>query len=376
MFRVGLRYFETLDPEGWELGVAGYRRHEERLWASMEPIIADTKPDVAIMHFVRPFGEAFLRRLSDRGIPVTALLHDAWAICQRYQLIQSPQGRPCSGPSVGKCAMCVYTNCERPPAVSMLRAPFRFIRRGPLRFKRLLARRAAGRDLKSFVAYSDHMFRTFRRVYPDKTVKIPLGIDLEGLPSHRPPRPHAPFRFGFVGGFQPHKGVWDVLRAAKSLAQERRVFQVHVWGPGQEGRRGEVEAEGLAGVVQLRGVYPLEERWNVFAEMDLLLMATTQVEPFGRVVGEAAASGVPTIAPAIGGITEQIRDGVDGFLFPFKSSAGLAERMARAMEPTTYTGLVEALASVLDTRQAIVLLESHLDGLRSDSNPFAKVPRT
>jgi glycosyltransferase involved in cell wall biosynthesis len=363
VFRVGLRYFETHDPEGWLLTPSAYQNHETRFWKALQSVLAATTPDVAIMHFARPFGESFLGRIADLGTPVVAMLHDAWAICQRYQMIQSPQEAPCSGPALGKCALCVYSDYDHSPIAAVLLAPLRVVRRGSLRFRRLQSRRAVARRITSYIALSDHMFRTFSAVFPARTVRIPLGIDLEGLALDRPRRPRVPFRFGFVGGFQPHKGVWDVFLAAQSIKRLKTPFEVHVWGPTQDGQQATVDSMGLTEHVRLRGLYPLEERWRAYEEMDVLIMATTFVEPFGRVIGEAAAAGVPSIAPAIGGITEQIRHGVDGLLFEFKNSEALAGHMSSVLNPATFEKLSRGLRPVLDTREAVIALESHLLGL-------------
>ena len=90
-------------------------------------------------------------------------------------------------------------------------------------------------------------------------------------------------------------------------------------------------------------------------------MATTSQEPHGRVVGEAAATGAPTIAPMIGGITEQIRHGVDGLLFRFLDQQDLAKQMARLLEePDLFGHLVSNLRQPRDTREAMGELEDHL----------------
>src|SRR4029079_3232479 len=75
---------------------------------------------------------------------------------------------------------------------------------------------------------------------------IPLGLDLNGLPEERPTRPRAPLRCGFVGVFQGIKGVWDVLDAAAALKRDGLEFELHVWGPSQEGGAAEVDARGLS----------------------------------------------------------------------------------------------------------------------------------
>lgn len=368
IFEVGLRWFQEVDPEGWSLSMLEYSTHERRLWDSLQEILDRTNPEIAVMHFARPFGESFLTNLRKRGLPVAYMLHDAWAICLRYQLIRAPHDRPCEGPSVARCTICIYANHAEPLAMSLALLPARFLRRGPLRFIRLLKRRDMSGRATSFIAPSEHMRRTLAQVHPTNTVHIPLGIDLEGLPPRGEDRPRRPFRFGFVGGFQPHKGVWDVMAVARQLKEAGRTFELHIWGPDQgEGLR-LIEEMKLDGVVRLRGVYPLAQRWEAYREMDALVMATTHVEPFGRVIGEAAGSGVPSIAPDIGGITEQIRSGIDGLLFRFRDRDSLKDCMERFLGEPFYRTLLSNLQSPLDTRIAIVNYENHLRQLSQHTN--------
>src|SRR5262249_50937921 len=140
-----------------------------------------------------------------------------------------------------------------------------------------------------------------------------------------------PLRFGFVGGFQRNKGIWHVLDAVARLKTQGRSFELHVWGPGEEIGRSEVASRGLEDRVFLRGMYTAGQRWEVYGEMDVAIMATTVCEPLGRVPMEAAATGAPTIAPAVGGIPETIDDGETGLLYRFGDAKDLERQMERIL---------------------------------------------
>ena len=64
-----------------------------------------------------------------------------------------------------------------------------------------------------------------------------------------------------------------------------------------------------------------------YAAMDVLVLPSAQPEPFGGVVMEGMAMGVPVIATNIGGSVEQVADGVTGFLIPPADPAALAEKI-------------------------------------------------
>jgi glycosyltransferase involved in cell wall biosynthesis len=79
---------------------------------------------------------------------------------------------------------------------------------------------------------------------------------------------------------------------------------------------------------------------DVYAGIDLLVHSSTRPEPFGRVLIEAMAAGVPVIASAQGGPTEIVEDGVTGLLVTPGSSELLAEAMAQLLsDPERSAGM-------------------------------------
>ncbi|MBC8184621.1 glycosyltransferase [candidate division KSB1 bacterium] len=54
-------------------------------------------------------------------------------------------------------------------------------------------------------------------------------------------------------------------------------------------------------------------------------------EAFGKTIAEAMACGVPVIATNIGGIPEQIEDGINGFLVPPKDSGSITDRISQLL---------------------------------------------
>jgi len=78
------------------------------------------------------------------------------------------------------------------------------------------------------------------------------------------------------------------------------------------------------------------EPWKLYPEFDVAVHFSTRPEPFGRVVAEALASGVPPIAARAGGPVEIVEDGVSGWLVTPGDVAALAATMERAL--TTMRG--------------------------------------
>ncbi len=356
--RINLPYFKTEDPDGWRLGLLRWLKHQRRIAQIITALLSEWRPDIVHYNTARPLGEECLTAIHRQGIPLVAMLHEAWLVCPRIMLLRSPASQPCNGPAPARCLECMYSYYDNSHWRAIMKLPWRIAKLGVYPAYRLWRRAAARKHLLGSIGVSKFMTRVHAPHLRGPVQHIPLGINLAVLPSSQVRQRRKPLRFGFVAGFQQHKGIHDILDATASLKREGYDFELHVWGPNQESGAAEVAARGLEDRVLLRGLYQSEDIWNIYAEMDVAIMATTVCEPFGRIPLEAAAAGIPTIAPSIGGITESIRDGVDGLLYRFRDSAHLKRQMQRVLEePGLVERLIENLQPVPDTKNSISAIE-------------------
>lgn len=330
--RVNLPYFRTKDPDGWRMGLLRWRAHQRRVARVLDTCLSAWEPDLVQYHTCRPFGEECLGTVRRHGIPIVGLLHDAWLICPRITLLRSPKRELCAGPTPIRCLECMYSYYDGGHGVALLKLPWRLLKLGVYPAYRLWRRRSASQQLVGAVTYSRFIAGVHNGPMRGHVRYLPWGIDLSGLPAVPPPRPRSPLRFGFVGGFQQIKGIWHVLDAAVALKARALSFELHIWGPRQEIGPQEVAIRGLEDRVFLRGMYTPGQRWHVYGEMDVAIMATTVCEALGRVPMEAAATGAPTIAPAVGGIPETIDDGETGLLYRFGDTKDLERQMERVLK--------------------------------------------
>jgi glycosyltransferase involved in cell wall biosynthesis len=151
-----------------------------------------------------------------------------------------------------------------------------------------------------------------------------------------------PLRVGYVGTLVWHKGVHQIVEAARALAGEPIVFEL--WGDpavapdyADELRR---RSQGLP--LRLRGPFDDAHRAEVYGGLDVVVVPSLWLENSPLVVREANQAGVPVVAARIGGLPEAVEDGQDGLLYDPLSSSELAAALYRlATEP----GLWQRLAS-------------------------------
>lgn len=134
------------------------------------------------------------------------------------------------------------------------------------------------------------------------------------------------FVFLFVGRVVRDKGVFDLVRAFRSLSQTHSNLSLWVVGPDEEGLVSELKR--LAGDAEeaIRWVGPSAEPEVYMAGADLLVLPSYR-EGFGLVVAEAAGCGLPTIAYRIDGITDAVEDGITGVLIPLRDVEVLTRQM-------------------------------------------------
>ena len=128
------------------------------------------------------------------------------------------------------------------------------------------------------------------------------------------------------------KGVDVFLEAAARIAAVRPGVRFVVVGgaiTGLEAYARSLEARaqalGLADRVRFTGwTYGPAAMPEVHRALDVLVLASIEPEPFGLVVVEAMATGVPVVATAHGGPAEIVVDGVTGRLVPPRDAQALA----------------------------------------------------
>ncbi len=180
---------------------------------------------------------------------------------------------------------------------------------------------------------------------PERLVTIPNAID------------PAPFEQGFdraairselgcgvdddvvvcLGQFVPWKGQDRLLEAFELLAADRPRLRLAIVGDDRFGEHPEYVARLmalaqqslLAGRVTLTGYRSDVPR--VLAAADVLALPSDR-EPFGRVLLEAMAAGVPIVATAGGGAGEVVRHGRTGLLVATNSPADLARGIAALLD--------------------------------------------
>ncbi len=129
---------------------------------------------------------------------------------------------------------------------------------------------------------------------------------------------------GYVGRLAPEKQVGRLIELC-GIPGTRIV----IVGDGPD--RQELEERFTGYPVTLAGRLTGDDLAHAYAAIDVFVHAGTE-ETFGQTIQEAHASGLPVVAPSIGGQRHLIRDGVDGYLVDHTRWGAFREKVHALVE--------------------------------------------
>ncbi|HRZ86973.1 MAG TPA: glycosyltransferase [bacterium] len=187
-------------------------------------------------------------------------------------------------------------------------------------------------------AILDHMEKGFG-VEKERLRLIPRGVDVKRFRQKEPELSGLKdsFNIAVIGRLTPIKGHVYVIRAMEQVLREcphAKLFIVGDAHPSKFRYKEEllklVETLGLNDKVVFTGA--CHDVPKILESVDLVVLATTVPEAFGRVIIEAQASCIPVIGTRLGGVLDIIDDGVTGLLVEPKDVQGLTAAIIRMIK--------------------------------------------
>jgi glycosyltransferase involved in cell wall biosynthesis len=249
--------------------------------------------------------------------------------------------------------------CRRPAGLHCLVPCGAFVGRNPnggfpLRWVSYLAKKkeiALNRQFHRMVVVSNYM----------RDELLQNGFHPERIEIHPPvPRPGDPLlrsSFGernliiYAGQIIRGKGVDLLLR---SLARVKTPFECVILGDG--GHKAYCEALSrklkLTDRVHFKGFIPQEELKQYYREATVMPISSVWPEPYATIGMEVMRYGIPVVAFDVGGLSDWLKDGFNGFLVPVGDCAAFAARLEKLL-------LDKALARRLGEQGLDYVTESH-----------------
>lgn len=168
---------------------------------------------------------------------------------------------------------------------------------------------------------------------PKKTVAIPNGIDDAWFKEKTNDRePGDTFHLGYVGRLAEEKGVDVLLRA---VADEPHAT-LDIVGDGPERTALEKRADRLGLGHRVRFLGRRKDVAQFYRQIDALVLPSRTLDPFGMVVAEAMAMGVPCLITDACGITSCLKAGEDVLVVRRDDARALAEGIGALTDHETF----------------------------------------
>lgn len=190
------------------------------------------------------------------------------------------------------------------------------------------------------------------RIIDPNKISTLFHPDLQFGATHSPhlPRPDEPIRLLFFGRIMPYKGLPLFVDMAELLRQQGVAVDVGVFGEGDLGDCAPRLAALGARVVN--HWLTSEELARVLPRYDAVVLSHVEASQSG-VAATAFGAGIPVIATPVGGLTEQVRTGINGILADRVDASALAAAVRRLFsEPGLYAAVCENIAG-LRTEQSV-----------------------
>lgn len=204
--------------------------------------------------------------------------------------------------------------------------------------RRRLMRWCAGYGLKRVICVSEAVRTACADAgYP----RLKLAVVRNGLPTvdfSENPRTSGPFRMGFLGTFSERKGLRTLFQIADALsADSGALWELHLAGDAAD-ETGKRLLEDLRRLYGTRSWWPrvqwlgwVKSPQNFLRTLDLLVVPSSEFDPFPTVLLEAGQCGVPVLASRVGGVPEIVTEGQTGWLFELDKVEGAAQILSRLM---------------------------------------------
>lgn len=284
-----------------------FHLHEPQLTHFATEVLEREAPDLIHAGYLLYTAE-FLHVAQRLRIPYLITLTSHWLLCPKHTLLNA-KAQICAGPRGGE-------ECKSAcPGFALDQVRLRYAT-----MQQLLTHAAA------IIAPSRHMAHLFQReLGPIDLTYLPYGMDCQHLPLNmRRTAAGQPLTFFFGGRLAPEKGVPLLLTAFRRLPAQH--IRLHIYGVGHFAEAVQQAAQ-TDPRIHYGGIYTTTQVGSLLQQVDVVVVPSIWHENLPLIMQEAQACGVPTLVADVGGMTECVTDGVNGFIFRVGDVADLQAKM-------------------------------------------------
>jgi len=275
-----------------------------------------TKGNFDIVHVAHPMRLGCVFKVAKSlGLPTILTLTDFWLICPKAILVTS-KGHLCKGSEDGiKCTdECFFTE------------------------KTIRERFTHSNEISDSVDYivsPTHFLKKMFEVnnFSPNIKLMPFSIDYNDVESNlKEYLEKSDITLGFLSTLLPHKGAHVLLNAFNEAKMSNIKLKIYGHYFGAVDYYNTLKSFVKDNRVEFCGAYNYEEIPKILDEIDILVVPSIWWENSPLILLRALAHNVPAIVSDLGGMTEVINDGENGFVFEAGNAQSLAEILRKIGE--------------------------------------------
>lgn len=246
-----------------------------RAYSLVKNYIKKLNPDIVLTSTIENFGAEAWKASHATGKPVVHVLRSYYVMCYRGTCFKAEQN----------CT----TICNDCNILSV-------------------GRRAEAKNVDGLIGISQFILEKHRPLFKNAIKQViynPVNT-VDALPKQII---GDEINFGYLGRLEPEKGIELLLKAFIKFPSNCQLF---IGGTGDDNYTAFLKRTYGQANIHFLGWTNAQE---VYKKIHYLVLPAQWHEPFGRVVVEAFAYGVPVIGAMRGGIPELIKEGNNGYLF-------------------------------------------------------------
>ncbi|HIP11472.1 MAG TPA: glycosyltransferase [Arcobacter sp.] len=347
-----------------------------------EKFIIEIKPDVIHIHEIIGFSSNMISIAKKYNTKVYVTVHEYWWLCPHRVMVDFDR-KICEGPSdMHKCSYCVHLQRKHHPKSSYTKFRFALKNQFPKMFdvvsygKGMLTsfrKETPNAVAKENLSFGNHDYSSFQDkkledvlsarlnnniealnlcdkvigvsqdvkniltkygVQPEKIIVQHIGSNIAEISSeHNKQVDENKIVFGFIGGVGYYKGVHQLVEAFISMPDEYKSKAiVDIYGTYSEGYVKAIKEDILgdkkySSHVIFHGRYQHSLIGDITNKIDISVLPSLCADTAPQTIFESFSSGLPIIAPKVGGFSDFVIDNENGLLYEAASVADLKNKM-------------------------------------------------
>jgi len=277
-----------------------------------------TKEKFDIVHIAHPMRLGVsIKYANSATIPVVLTLTDFWLMCPKIIAVTT-KNELCISPEKGaKCFAECYGFMQKNKILQRFEDAYNFIK-----------------NVDTVIAPTYFVSGIFNNIFNKKIYVIKHGIDYSSvMHTDRPKYKKDYVVFGFIGTILPHKGVHIILEALKLIKNKK--IKLEIYGNYYHDTDYYNYLKNIVNEdnrIEFMGEYKDEEMPSIMEKVDCIIVPSTWWENSPLTILTSLAFRIPVITTNVGGASELVKDGINGFNFEIGNPKSLANVMKKIAE--------------------------------------------